>query len=67
MHLLQRSSAILPKEGKMKELHFTQKVLTGQQNFILIGLPLIIEKIMIFSLAMEYFLIMSHQEEAKLL
>ena len=50
-----------------RQLLFIQEVLTQLLNYMHIGLLLTIEKLIIFLLAMESFLIMKVQEEVKLL
>lgn len=47
----------------MKKLHFIQEVHMEQQNYMLIGQPLIIERLMVFLPVMEYYSIMKVQEE----
>jgi len=64
---LQRYLEIQLLVNKTKKHHFTLKVPTAQQNFILIGLQAIIEMLIISLPVMEFYLIMNHPEEEILL
>ena len=51
----------------LKTRLFIQEVPMELQNYLLIGLQLIIGKLMVFLHAMEFYLIMKVQDEVKLL
>ena len=66
-HQLQNYLVKYKNKNSQKKQNFTQKAHTQLQNYLGIGLPKIIESLIICMRLMEYFLITSHQEEVKLL